>query len=98
VRPCIWYGTCSRPVGDDSAVVPPARGLTEEEKVDIGDKLQNLLVRSGEQRALQAYSVYRWSNTVNKYLQGAGWKVLKGGLIPILVRGPKNSVLLHPGD
>jgi len=46
----------------------------------------------------KAYSVYRWANTVSKYLQGAGWRVIKGDLILILVRGPKNSVLLHPSD
>jgi hypothetical protein len=32
------------------------------------------------------------------HLQGTGWSVIKGGLIPILVRWPKNSVLLHPSD
>src|SRR5260370_34575973 len=41
---------------------------------------------------------YRSSNTLSKHLQGAGWRIIKDGLIPILVRGPKNSVLLHPGD
>jgi hypothetical protein len=46
----------------------------------------------------QTRSVYRWSNTLSKHLKGAEWRVIKDGLIPILVRGPKNSVLLHPGD
>jgi hypothetical protein len=50
----IWYGTCSRSISDESAIVRLARGLTEEEKVDTGDKLQNLLIRSGEQCALQS--------------------------------------------
>ena len=51
---CIWYDPCSRSIGDERAIVRLARGLTEEEKVDTGDKLQNLLIRSGEQRALQS--------------------------------------------
>jgi hypothetical protein len=42
-------------------------------------------------------AVYRPCNTVSKHLEGAGWRI-KDGLIPILVRGPKNPVLLHPGD
>jgi hypothetical protein len=46
----------------------------------------------------KAYSVYRWSNTVSEYLQGAARKAIKGGFTPIVVRGPKNSVLLHPSD
>ncbi len=46
----------------------------------------------------QTRSVYRCSNTLSKHLKGAGWKVIKDGLIPILVRLPKNSVLLHSGD
>ena len=46
----------------------------------------------------QPHSVYRWSNTFSKHLKGAGWRIIKDALIPILVQGPKNSVLLHPGD
>ncbi len=46
----------------------------------------------------QNTSFYRWSNTLSKHLEGVGWRIIKDGLIPILVRGPKNSVLLHPGD
>ena len=46
----------------------------------------------------QPRSVYRWSNTLSKHLEGAGWRIIKDGLIPIFVQGPKNSVLLHPGD
>jgi hypothetical protein len=38
------------------------------------------------------------SNTPSKRLERAGWRIIKHGLIPILVRGPKNSVLLHPSD
>ena len=33
-----------------------------------------------------------------QHLEGAGWRIIKDGLILILVRGPKNSVLLHSGD
>jgi hypothetical protein len=51
---CIWYDTCSRSIGDESAIVRLARGLTEEEKVDAGDKLQNLLIGSGERHTLQS--------------------------------------------
>jgi hypothetical protein len=37
-------------------------------------------------------------DTLSKHLERAGWRITKDGLIPILVWGPKNSVLLHPGD
>jgi hypothetical protein len=39
-------------IGDESAVVRSARGSTEEEKVDPGHGLQNLWIRSREQRAV----------------------------------------------
>jgi hypothetical protein len=38
------------------------------------------------------------ANTRSKHLEGAGWRMIKEDLITILVWGPKNSVLLHPGD
>jgi hypothetical protein len=37
----IWYGTCSRSIGDESAVIRSARGSAEEEKVGAGQVLQN---------------------------------------------------------
>ena len=38
---CIWYGTCSRSIGDESAVVRSAKGSAEGEKVGAGQVLQN---------------------------------------------------------
>jgi len=64
----------------------------------ILSELQNLWIRSREQRCTKPHSVYRWSNTVSKHLEGTGWRIIRDDFIPILVRGPKNSVLLHPGD
>jgi len=72
--------------------------IKEEEKAETGHELQNFWIHFRDQRGIKLSSVYRWSNTLTKHLQGAGRKIVKGGSIPILVRRPKNSVFLHPGD
>jgi hypothetical protein len=95
------YGRASgtaRSIGDESAVVRSARGSTEEEKVDAGHELQNMWIRSCEQRAAPNLVQFTGGHTFSKHLKGAGWRIINDALIPILVRGPKNSVLLHPGD
>jgi hypothetical protein len=56
--------------------------LKEEEKV-AGDELV------GEEEV---------DPFLQPHLHGAGWTVIKGGMLPSFVRRPKNSVLFHPCD
>jgi hypothetical protein len=56
--------------------------LKEEEKV-AGDELV------GEEEV---------DPFLQPHLHGAGWTVIKGGMLPSFVRRPKNSVPFHPCD
>jgi hypothetical protein len=78
---CVWDGTCARSIGDESAIVRLTRGLTEEEKVDAGDKLQ-FVDPFGEQDALKSLFGFSGGQTPSAKTTGSGSESHQGRLDP----------------